>query len=109
MWPMDRTIVIHKGRTNKFTVGLGFDVSGDELTSEIRVKESQGSTLLATFVVTFITDGTDGELLLTLDDSAVATVQHATGYMDIKRLTGGEPVSVFDAPLPVEFRGTVTA
>jgi hypothetical protein len=30
------------------------------------------------------------------------------GFMDVLLVTGGQPVSVFDEPLAVEFRGTVT-
>jgi len=102
-------IIVHKNRTNVVTVDLGSDVSTDTFTSEIRVGKSQTSTLLATWTVTFITDGTDGKLKLTLDNSQLTNIAKASGYMDIKRTTNGEPIAIFDEPLEVIFRDTVTA
>lgn len=102
---MNDKIIVHKNRTNVLTVSLGVDVSGDTITSEIR---TSGGTLIATWVVTFAGDGTDGELLLTLDNSVTALITHASGYMDLKRITNLEPVAVFDEPLEVEFRETIT-
>lgn len=108
---MSKSITIHKGRTNRIPVSLGINVSGDTLTSQIRTDKSQSSDLIATFQVSFLTNGTDGELILTLDDSAFDAIllARANGFMDIKRVTGGEPVSVFAEPLEVNFQGTVTA
>jgi hypothetical protein len=100
---------VHKGRTEVVPVSLGYDVSGDTITSEIRVGQSSSSDLIATWVVSFATDGTDGELILTLDDSVTSAIEESQGFMDIKRVTGGEPVNVFDEPLTVLFVGTVTA
>ena len=105
---MSNEIVIHKGRTNTITVDLGIDVSADEITSEIRTEPSQDSPLIATWEVSFETDGADGKLVLVLDDVATAQIKENAGYMDLKRITGGEPVPVFDRPLEVSFRGTVT-
>ena len=109
--PMAKSITIHKGRTNRIQVSLGIDVSGDTLTSQIRAEKDQASTLIATFQVSFVTTGVDGEILLTLDDSAfnAGMLARSTGFMDIKRVTGGEPVSVFAEPLEVVLQGTVTA
>lgn len=105
---MSNQVVVHKGRTNTLTVDLGIDVSLDTITSEIRSEPSVDSPLIATWVVTFATDGTDGELIFTLDDTFTSQITAASGYMDIKRVTSGEPVPVFDRPLEVIFRGTVT-
>lgn len=102
---MSDTIVVHKGRTNIITASLGIDVSGDTLTSEIR---TESGTLIATWTVVYDSDGTDGELVLSLDNSITATIAYPSGLMDIKRLVGGEPVNVFDNPLEVEFRESVT-
>lgn len=98
-------IVVHKGRTNIITVSLGIDVSGDTLTSEIR---TESGVLIAAWDVEFDGDGTDGELILTLDDSITIDVTHTSGLMDIKRVSAGEPFSVFDQSIEVEFRETVT-
>lgn len=106
---MANQVVVHKGRTNVLTVSMGIDVSADTITSEIRADASRTSPLLATWVVTNATDGTDGNLILTLDDSATSSIDSDRGYMDLKRVSNGEPLPVFDKPLEVIFRGTVTA
>ena len=105
---MSNKIIVHKGRTNVITVDMGIDVSTDTITSEIRSEPSQDSPLLATWEVTKTNGGSDGELTLRIDDVITAQIKAASGYMDIKRLTGGEPIPVFDQPIEVEFRGTVT-
>lgn len=102
-------IIVHKGRTTRISVGLGFDVSADTFESEIRVDQDPTSTLIATWAISFLTDGIDGELVLTLDDSVSGPITQSKGYMDIKRITGGEPVPAFDKPLEVLFQKTVTA
>lgn len=105
---MDQTIIVDIGRTTVLEVGLGFDVSGDVFTSEIRAGKNVNTPLLAAWTVTFLTDGTDGELVLTLDDAVTSSIARTNGYMDIKRMANGEPISVFEAPLPVIFQGVVT-
>lgn len=105
---MSGEVIVHKGRTNIVEVSLGIDVSGDTFTSEIRKEPSRTSTLIAAWVVSFVTTGVDGELLLTMDDSVSSAIEVKTGYMDLKRMTGGEPIPVFDRPLPVLIRETVT-
>lgn len=102
-------IIVHKGRTTIVPVSLGFDVSNDTITSEIREGRNSDSTLIATWIVAFETDGTDGEIVLTLENEVSAEITKATGYMDLKRVTGGEPVSIFDEPLEVLFKDVVTA
>lgn len=105
---MSNTVVVHKGRTNTIIVNMGIDISSDTFTSEIRSEPSVEAPLLATWTVTFLTTGTDGKLKLVLDDVVTAQVLASSGYMDLKRVTAGEPVPVFDRPLEVVFRGTVT-
>jgi hypothetical protein len=109
MMAMPQSITIHRDRTNIIPVSLGYDVSGDTFTSEIRKEADTSSDKLAEFTISFETDGTDGELILTLDNSAVALVTSNRGFMDIKRLSAGEPLPVFDEPLEVFFKGSVTA
>jgi len=101
-------IVVYKGRTNEVIVNLGFDVSGDTFTSQIRAEDDVASALIATWNVTFVTDGTDGLLLLKLDNSITSLITRSKGFMDIKRITSGEPIPVFDKPLPVVIQSTVT-
>ena len=102
-------LIVYKNRTTVVPVSLGFDVSQDTFTSQIREEEDSASPLIAEWTVSFLTDGTDGELLLTLDDSGTSQITKTKGFMDIKRVTGNEPVSVFDAPIEVLFRNTITA
>jgi hypothetical protein len=98
-------IIVHKNRVNIITVSLGIDVSTDIITSEIRSEPDSASPLIAAWTVEFETDGTDGELVLTMSPIEITA---NSGYMDMKRMTGGNPVQVFDRPLEVDFRGTVT-
>ena len=109
---MSSKIIVHKGRTNTIAVSLGMNVSADTITSEIRAEPDQASELIATWTVTKPGGGTDGELILKIDDSVTKEIQASSGYMDLKRVVGGgsgEPVAVFDQPIEVAFRGTVTA
>lgn len=101
-------VIVYKARTNILPVSLGYDVSGDVISSQIRADKSHTSELIATWTVTFDTDGTDGEIILTLDDSITASITKSKGYMDLKRTTSGEPVSVFDEPIEVLFKDVVT-
>jgi len=106
---MNNQLVVPKNRTNIVPVSLGIDLSADTITSEIRVSEDPTSTLIATWAVTFNTDGTDGKVVLTLPVADVENITRTTGFMDLKRVSGGEPLSVFREPLEVVFQGVVTA
>ena len=106
---MAGSIIVHKGRTNIVTVAMGFDVSTDIITSEIRAEPDINSLLIAEWDVTFESDGTDGILVLTMDDVITAQITASGGFMDLKRVSGGEPLPVFERPLEVQFQGSVTA
>lgn len=106
---MSNTIKVHKNRTNIVILDLGMDVSADTITSEIRAEEDHTSALIVAWIVAFVTDGTDGLLTLTIDDVISADITVDSGYMDVKRVSGGEPLVVFDRPLEVSFQGSVTA
>ncbi len=105
---MSNEIVVHKGRTNVVTVSLGVNVSLDTFTSEIRTEPNSDAPLIAEWDVTFATNGTDGELVLTLDDLVTSQIKVNSGFMDLKRVSGTEPIPVFDRALEVTFRGSVT-
>jgi hypothetical protein len=105
---MSNKVIVHKDRTNTIQINLGMDVSADTITSEIRSEPSVDSPLLAIWTVDFLTDGTDGKLILTLDNSITQDISASSGYMDLKRMVGGEPLAIFDRPLEVSFRGVVT-
>lgn len=102
-------ITVTKGRTKTIGVGLGFDISQDDFVSEIRAEKNRTSDLLGTWSITKLTDGTDGELVLVLDDAISAAITKDSGWMDIKRVSNGEPIDVFDEPLEVIFEEPVTA
>lgn len=109
---MSNRVVVHKGRMNTLIVKLGIDLSAEpesHITSEMRTEPSQAAPLIETWVVEYMTDGSDGILKLTLDATASGQITATGGYMDLKRVIGGQPYSVFDQPLEVLFQGTVTA
>lgn len=105
---MGNKVIVHKARTNTIEVDLGIDVTGDTFSSEIRVEDDHTSTLIATWTVT-VTDAANGVLTLVLDNTVTAAITVDSGFMDLKRTTGGEPIPVFDRPLEVSFQGSVTA
>lgn len=105
---MANELVVHLDRTNIFTCNLGIDITGETITSEIRTQPDTDATLVATFAVAVV-DAATGEITLTLDNSAAGSVTVKSGYMDLKRVAGGEPLAVFDRPLEVRFQGAVTA
>jgi hypothetical protein len=106
---MSDPVRIYKGRTNIVQANLGVNVSADTLVSEIREAANATSPLIATWTITNLTDGVDGRVVLRLDDSALTLVTQKMGYMDIKRISGGEPLPVFLTPLQVQFIDSVTA
>lgn len=100
-------IIVHKNRTNTLKVNLGFSVAGESFKSEIRTQPDQTSPLIVTWAIV-VNNSNTGDMTLTLKSTQLANIPHKIGYMDIKRTSGTEPLSVFDEPLEVEFRGTVT-
>lgn len=104
------SVVVYKNRTNTLRINLGIDVSSDTFTSQIRNGKLPTSPLLATWTVSFVTNGVNGQLVCTLDDSATtsALIAVKSGYMDLRRVSGGEPVPVFDSPIKVIFKESIT-
>ncbi len=107
---MSTPLVVHKGRTAIVQVSLGIDVSADTIESQIRAEPDQSSAFIAEWIVSYPSggDGSDGELVFTLDDTFTSQITANSGYMDIKRVSGGEPYAVNDKPIRVIFQGTVT-
>ena len=102
-------IILYKNRTNRFKVNLGIDVSTDTFTCQVREKALVTAPLIATATsVTFETTGVDGVLYGLFDDSTLNAVTAKSGYLDLKRMSGGEPLPVF-APVKVKFQEVVTA
>jgi hypothetical protein len=104
---MSNPVIIWRSRLNVIQVDLGEDVSADTFTSEIRTEPDTNSQLLAEFDVDFVTDGTDGKLTLTLSALDAGQITVDSGWTDIKRVSGADPVPVFE-PLEVSIRGVVT-
>jgi hypothetical protein len=102
------TIVVYKNRTNILPVSFGFDVSGDTFASDIRVDPKPDADLIASWGISFATDGVDGELYLTLDDETCSAITNTRGFMDMKRTSDGVPLPVFAEPLEVSFQDAVT-
>ena len=105
---MSNQVIVHKGRVNTIGVSLGYNASADIYTSEIRRDPDFLSPLIAIWTVAWKTNGSDGELILTLDDLITKQIEVDSGYMDLKRVSAGNAFPVFDRPLEVIFRGTVT-
>lgn len=78
------------------------------ITSQIRSETDVDAPLIMDWEVDYLTDGTDGKLLLTVDNLVTEQIQANSGYMDLKRVDAGEPYQIFDIPLEVDFRGVVT-
>lgn len=102
-------LIVYKNRTNVVPVNLGYDVSTDSFAAEIREGKTKESLLIVSWTVSFLTDGTDGQLLMRLDDSDLDTITQKSVYTDLKRTSGGEPLPVFADVVKVLFRDTVTA
>lgn len=105
---MSNKVVVHKNRTNVIQINTGLDLSDDTVTSEIRSEPTVEAPLIVAWEVEFLTDGSDGKLVLTIDDFEASQIAAASGYMDLKRVSGGEPYVIFDTPLEVRFEGVVT-
>lgn len=102
-------VIVYKGRLTTVEVSLEIDFSDDDEvpSSQIRSEPKATGTLLAEWTVTYATDGSDGELIMTIDDSPGEIVANE-GYMDLKRVVGGNAVPVFEHIIPVLFRSSVT-
>jgi hypothetical protein len=101
-------IQVDKDRTNTVLVDFGYDISNDTITSQIRKNRNSASTLIAEWEVSFITDGTDGKLKLVLDNSVTSSIFETHGWMDFKRVTNSEPLSMIKQPIRVIFQDVVT-
>lgn len=104
---MANAVIIHRGLTNTIPLVLGYDTTGDTISSQVRSGPDRSYPRLLNFEVTVV-DESNGEYTLTIDDTFTSQIVVDTGYMDVLRITGGEPVPVFEEPLQVIFMGTVS-
>jgi hypothetical protein len=100
---------VYRGRTTVVPIALGVDVTGDDLVAEIRTATDPESTLLATWDVDIEIPAL-GIGTMTLDDSVADIAPDIDGgWTDILRVTGGQPISLFAAPVRVRFVNMPTA
>jgi hypothetical protein len=104
---MSTEVIVHKDRTNSLEISLGFDITGETITSQIRSEPDTEAPLIMEWSVSVV-DATSGELLLTVDNVDTADIKANSGFMDLKRVSGGEPLAIFDHPIEVRFVGSVT-
>lgn len=106
---MSNKVIVRKLRKNVLTVELPYSVSGDEITSQIRKGPSSTSSLIASWSPQISDDGRT--IILTLSHETCSTepvISAKSGWMDIKRVHEGEPLSVFEDSLSVVFKSPVT-
>lgn len=107
-------VEIWEKRTKVMALKLPWDATDDIITSQIRKGKDITTDLIAEWVVTFISydpdDGDDGAstFRMVIDDSNLQNVTVKKGYMDLKRVVGGEPYQLFDELLRVRFKEPVT-
>ena len=101
-------ITVFTNRTTVVQVALSYDVSSDTITSQIREGRSSDSAPIADWVVTKPNGGEDGELVLTMPYDTAKNITAKSGYFDLKRVSNGEPLPVFNVPFPVIFTECIT-
>lgn len=101
----DEPVRVYKDRTTRITASLGFDVSDETITSEIR---SEAGELIVAWDIVNDGDGTDGEIIMTIDNALTTDIIAETGLMDFKRLSAGEPLPLIKGPIEVVFVKAVT-
>lgn len=101
-------IIIHRGRTVVVPVSVSYDLTGSTITSDIRKTRKASSDLIASWSVSFKTDGSDGDFLLTIPHDVTTPIVDELGYMDIKRVLDGEPTNIIDTPIQVVFVDAIT-
>lgn len=104
---MEDMIEVHRGCTEVIELNLGHPLGDDTYTSQIRVGQNPTSELIATWTVE-VRNANNGILSLKLDDSVTAAIEQSYGWMDVKRVSNGEPLFECD-PIPVVFKNVVTA
>lgn len=98
-------LTVYKQRTNIYEfVFFGMDLSEDVITSQIRRGRSTTSHKIVEFEIRPKTDGKDGRFIFTIDDSNLQSITDVMGYLDIKRMSGGEPLPVLESPIEVVFQ-----
>lgn len=104
---LDR-ITVHKHRATVISFGFGIDLSQDTLTSQIRDSKNSTGNDLGFWDIQPLTDGTDGRYVFTFSPEKATLVTVDKGYMDVKRVSGGQPLTLMNRILTVEFKDVIT-
>ena len=103
------TVNVFKNRYNELYLSMGFDITGAEVTSQIRTGPDHTSDLICSWTVT-IENASTGLIKLVLLQTETVNIPYANGFMDIKIDYGdGNFWPAFDNVLVVDFKPTVTA
>lgn len=87
-------IHIIRGRSKTIEYVSQRDLSGSSFASHIRTARTPESQLLAEWSISYVTDGTDGKLILHLTAEQTAVITVTSGFMDIKANNTGLPDEV---------------
>ena len=101
------TVDVHKHRTTELHVILPYPTENDIFTSQVRKGRSQATEVIVEWNVSK-SEESSNKLILVIDDELASTITETTGYMDIKRVTAGEPLAVFNDPILVTFKDVIT-
>lgn len=93
------TLIVAKTKTVIVPISLGFNVVGWVFTADLRATVVATSALIATWIVTFDTDGKDGELIATLQDTITSGLTVGTAYMRLKRIIPSPTLEIFGEPV----------
>jgi len=101
-------VFIYKGRTTKVLMSFGIDVSGDVISSKVKVSTEADSPVILTWEPAFLTDGVDGKVILKYEDDNPSEIPYTNAVMDVVRMSGDELYPAFVGTLPVVFIEAVT-
>lgn len=102
-------ITVWKRRSITFEFALAHQIGDDIYTSEIRRGQSVNTPLIATWNVSVKPGGMNKTLIFSMDDSVTSLITVNYGWMDLKRVSNGEPLPVLNYSIPVLFKDVITA
>lgn len=88
-------------------MSFSYDLGDDIFTSEIRTGPTHEYPLIEEWDVSK-KEGSNNTLILSLDDSKTSGITHVAGWMDVKRVSFGEPLPVLRDPIQVVFIEQIT-
>lgn len=94
-------VEVERGKTVVVGISIGFNVSLFEFLCEMRESEDPASAIITTWDMSFETDGKDGELLASLDDSITSVLVLGAAWLHLYRVSGSTHLPVFGEPVEV--------